>query len=33
VWCTKDGEFTFLKGEVAGYMKTYYELMEYEIVS
>jgi hypothetical protein len=28
VWCTADGEFLFLKGQVAGYMQTYYELVE-----
>ena len=28
VWCTADGEFIFLKGQVAGYMQTYYELVE-----
>jgi hypothetical protein len=28
VWCTADGEFLFLKGAVAGYMQTYYELVE-----
>lgn len=28
VWCTADGEFLFLKGGVAGYMQTHYELME-----
>jgi hypothetical protein len=26
VWCTADGDYIFLKGQVAGYMKTYYEL-------
>jgi hypothetical protein len=26
VWCTSDGDYVFLKGAVAGYMKTYYEL-------
>ena len=28
VWCTADGEYLFLKGQVAGYMQTYYELVE-----
>ena len=28
VWCTADGEFLFLKGGVAGYMQTWYELVE-----
>lgn len=28
VWCTNDGDFIFLKGAVAGYMQTYYELVE-----
>lgn len=28
VWCTADGEFLFLKGGVAGYMQTHYELAE-----
>jgi hypothetical protein len=28
VWCTADGDFLFLKGAVAGYMQTYYELVE-----
>lgn len=28
VWCTADGEFLFLRGGVAGYMQTHYELME-----
>jgi len=27
VWCTNDGEFLFLKGQVGGYMQTYYELI------
>ena len=27
VWCTNDGDFLFLKGEVAGYMLTAYELV------
>jgi len=28
VWCTADGEYLFSKGQVAGYMQTYYELVE-----
>jgi hypothetical protein len=28
VWCTADGEFLFLRGSVAGYMQTHYELVE-----
>lgn len=28
VWCSADGEFLFLKGQVGGYMQTYYELVE-----
>lgn len=28
VWCTSDGDFLFLKGGVAGYMRTHYELMQ-----
>jgi hypothetical protein len=28
VWCTADGDYLFLKGQVAGYMQTYYELVE-----
>jgi len=28
VWCTADGEFLFLKGNVAGYMQTGYELVQ-----
>ena len=28
VWCTADGEYLFLKGQVAGYMQTHYELVE-----
>jgi hypothetical protein len=31
-YTTADGEFTFLKGGVAGYMQTYYELVEFEEV-
>ena len=28
IWCTNDGDFVFLKGGVAGYMQTWYELVE-----
>lgn len=28
IWCTNDGDYLFLKGAVAGYMQTYYELVE-----
>jgi hypothetical protein len=28
VWCTADGEYLFLKGQVGGYMQTCYELVE-----
>lgn len=28
VWCTTDGDFIFLRGEVGGYMQTFYELIE-----
>ncbi len=28
IWCTADDEFLFLKGGVAGYMQTYYELAD-----
>ena len=28
VWCTADGQYIFLKGEVGGYMQTRYELTE-----
>jgi len=28
VWCTSDGDFLFLQGGVAGYMQTWYELVE-----
>jgi hypothetical protein len=28
VWCTADDDYVFLKGEVGGYMQTYYELTE-----
>ena len=27
LWCTADGDFVFLKGEVSGYMQTRYELV------
>ncbi len=29
VWCTADGEFSFLRAGVAGYMQTHYELVEF----
>jgi len=32
IWCTSDGNYMFLKGEVGGYMQTYYELVEYKEV-
>jgi hypothetical protein len=28
IWCTNDGDFTFLRGDIGGYMQTYYELTE-----
>ena len=28
VWTTNDGDYVFLKGQVDGYMQTYYELVE-----
>ena len=28
IWCTNDGEFIFLRGDIGGYMQTYYELVE-----
>ena len=28
VWCTADGDYLFLRGNVAGYMQTEYELVE-----
>ena len=30
IWCTDDGDYLFLKGEVGGYMMTAYELVELE---
>jgi len=33
IWVTTDGEFTFLKGCVEGYMQTYYELTELKDVT
>ncbi len=33
IYVTADGEFTFLKGSVGGYMKTYYELTAFEDVT
>jgi hypothetical protein len=28
IWCTSDGNFTFQRGDIGGYMQTYYELTE-----
>jgi hypothetical protein len=28
IWCTNDGDFVFLRGDIGGYMQTYYELVE-----
>jgi hypothetical protein len=28
IWCTNDDEFLFLRGDIGGYMQTYYELVE-----
>ena len=28
LWVTADGEYTYLKGRITGYMQTYYELIE-----
>jgi hypothetical protein len=28
IWCTNDGEFIFLRGDIGGYMQTFYELAE-----
>lgn len=28
IWCTNDGEFIFLRGDIGGYMQTFYELVE-----
>jgi len=28
IWCTNDGDFTFLRGDIGGYMQTCYELVE-----
>ncbi len=30
IWCTADNDFVFLRGEVGGYMQTYYELIDLE---
>ena len=30
VWCSADSDFIFLRGEVGGYMQTFYELVELE---
>ena len=31
IWCTDDGDYLFLKGGVAGYMQTWYELVELSV--
>jgi hypothetical protein len=28
IWTTADDDFIFLKGDIGGYMQTYYELVE-----
>ena len=28
IWCTNDEEFIFLRGDIGGYMQTFYELVE-----
>lgn len=28
IWCTNDEDFLFLRGDIGGYMQTYYELVE-----
>jgi hypothetical protein len=28
IWCTNDGDFMFLRGDIGGYMQTFYELVE-----
>ncbi|MDH3511544.1 MAG: hypothetical protein OER85_11890 [Gammaproteobacteria bacterium] len=28
IWCTNDGDFIFLRGDIGGYMQTFYELVE-----
>jgi hypothetical protein len=28
IWCTNDDDFIFLRGDIGGYMQTYYELVE-----
>ena len=30
VWCTADEDYVFVRGQVGGYMQTYYELIELE---
>lgn len=30
LWCSADGDYVFLRGDVSGYMKTRYELVAYE---
>ena len=32
IWCSNDGDFLFLRGDIGGYMQTYYELVELEHV-
>lgn len=32
LWCTADDDYLFLKGGVAGYMQTHYELVDYQII-
>lgn len=32
IWCTADDDYLFLKGGVAGYMQTHYELVDYSII-
>jgi hypothetical protein len=29
IWCTNDDDFIFLRGDIGGYMQTYYELVEF----
>ena len=30
IWCTNDDDFLFLRGDIGGYMQTFYELVELE---
>ena len=32
IWCTNDDNFLFLRGDIGGYMQTFYELVELEYV-